>query len=82
MEPPGNNAASAQQDTQQFMMVKLPPFWPHSPALWFSQAESLFMCRGLTDQIQRYYHVVLVLPHESLRLVLWRCHLTRRRILR
>jgi hypothetical protein len=69
MELPGNNAASAQQDTHQFMMVKLPPFWPPSPALWFSQAESLFMCRGFTDQVQRYYHVVSVLPHKSLRLV-------------
>jgi hypothetical protein len=70
MEPQVNNATNAQPaDTQQFMTVKLPPFWPHSPALWFSQAESLFMCRGLTDQVQRYYHVVLVLPHESLRLV-------------
>jgi hypothetical protein len=53
----------------QHVSVKLPPFWPHSPALWFSQAESMFMIRGLSDQHQRYYHVVSVLPHESLRLV-------------
>jgi hypothetical protein len=70
MEPQVSNTANAQPaDTQQFMKVKLPPFWPHLPALWFSQAESLFMCRGLTDQVQRYYHLVSVLPHESLRLV-------------
>jgi hypothetical protein len=49
--------------------VKLPPFWPHSPALLYSQAESLFILRGITDQVAKYYHVVSVLPHESLRLV-------------
>jgi hypothetical protein len=49
--------------------VKLPPFWPHSPVLWFSQAECVFATRGLVDQFQRYCHVVAMLPHESLRLV-------------
>jgi hypothetical protein len=29
----------------------------------------MFMIRGITDQLQRYYHVVSTLPHESLRLV-------------
>jgi hypothetical protein len=45
------------------------PFWPHSPALWFSQAECLFTVRQLTDEFQRYCHVVGALPHGSLRLV-------------
>jgi hypothetical protein len=49
--------------------VKLPPFWPHSPVLWFSQAECVFATRGLSDQFQRYCHVVAMLPHESLRMV-------------
>jgi hypothetical protein len=49
--------------------VKLPPCWPHSPVLWFSQAECVFATRGLSDQFQRYCHVVAMLPHESLRLV-------------
>jgi hypothetical protein len=52
-----------------YVSVKLPPFWPHSPALWFSQAESMFMIRGITEQLHKYYHVVATLPHESLRLV-------------
>jgi hypothetical protein len=54
---------------QQAVFVKLPPFWPHSPALWFSQAECLFTVKQLTDEFQRYCHVVGALPHESLRLV-------------
>jgi hypothetical protein len=49
--------------------VKLGIFWPHSPALWFSQAECQFLVRGVTDSFARYCHVVAVLPHESLRLV-------------
>jgi hypothetical protein len=49
--------------------VKLPPFWPQAPALWFSQAECQFVVRGVDDQFQRYCLVVSALPHESLRLV-------------
>jgi hypothetical protein len=49
--------------------VKLSPFWPHSPGLWFAQAEGLFMVRGITDERAKYYNVVAVLPHESLRKV-------------
>jgi hypothetical protein len=54
---------------QQVVFVKLPPFWPHSPALWFSQAECLFTVKQLTDEFQCYCHVVGALPHESLRLM-------------
>jgi hypothetical protein len=54
---------------QPAVFVKLPPFWAHSPALWFSQAECLFTVKQLTDEFQRYCHVVGALPHESLRLV-------------
>jgi hypothetical protein len=49
--------------------VKLPPFWPHAPALWFSQAECLFHTKRVTDQFSKYCNVVGSLPHESLRLV-------------
>jgi hypothetical protein len=49
--------------------VKLTLFWPHSPALWFSQAECQFLVRGVGDSLQKYCHMVAMLPHESLRLV-------------
>jgi hypothetical protein len=49
--------------------VKLGIFWPHAPALWFSQAECQFLVKGVSDSFTRYCHVVAVLPHESLRLV-------------
>jgi hypothetical protein len=49
--------------------MKLPPFWPHAPALWFAQAECQFTVCGVEDEFQRYCLVVSVLQHESLRLV-------------
>jgi hypothetical protein len=33
--------------------VKLPPFWPHALALWFSQAECQFVVHGVEDEFQR-----------------------------
>jgi hypothetical protein len=67
-EEPGQQAAAVAAN-QQFGSVKLSPFWPHSPALWFSQTEGIFMVKNITNELHRYYHVVSVLPHESLRLV-------------
>jgi hypothetical protein len=67
-EEPGQQVAAAAAN-QQFGSVKLSPFWPHSPALWFSQTEGIFMVKNITNELHRYYHVVSVLPHESLRLV-------------
>jgi hypothetical protein len=49
--------------------VRLPPFWPHSPQLWFSQAECLFTVHNLSDQFHRYCLVVANLQHDSLRRV-------------
>ena len=49
--------------------VKLAPFWPQAPALWFSQAECLFTVKNITDEHTRYCFVVGALQHESLRLV-------------
>jgi hypothetical protein len=37
--------------------------------LWFSQIECLFHVKQVTDQFQKYCHVVGSLPHESLRQV-------------
>ncbi len=49
--------------------VKLSPFWPQAPALWFAQAECAFTVKHIEAQFDRYCHVVSALPHESLRLV-------------
>jgi hypothetical protein len=49
--------------------VKLSPFWPQAPALWFAQAECTFAVKHVTGQFDRYCHVVAALPQESLRMV-------------
>lgn len=49
--------------------MKLSPFWPLAPALWFAQSECTFTVKNVTSQFDRYCHVVASLPHESLRLV-------------
>ncbi len=51
--------------------VKLSPFWPQAPALWFAQAECTFAVKHVTGQFERYCHVVAALPHESLRMDLY-----------
>jgi hypothetical protein len=49
--------------------VKLPEFWPHAPALWFSRAECMFRLRNVDDEVLKYCSVVASLPHEVLRQV-------------
>jgi hypothetical protein len=44
--------------------VKLPPFWHRSPASWFWTVEALFMLKGVTDNVKRYYQVVAALTEE------------------
>ncbi|XP_065192497.1 uncharacterized protein LOC135823581 [Sycon ciliatum] len=43
---------------------KLPPYWPNDPIVWFSQAESLFRIRGITQQDTKFDHVIASLAPE------------------
>ena len=50
------NNASLQSDNRR-ILVKLPPFWPEKPNLWFSQFDSQFILSGITNEVTKFHYV-------------------------
>ncbi|XP_050030402.1 uncharacterized protein [Dermacentor andersoni] len=57
-------ARSAAMDAISNAQLRLPPFWPKNPAVWFTQVEALFDLRRITSQRVMYLHVVSALSSE------------------
>ena len=51
--------------TENAVSMKLPTFWPENAKTWFSQAESQFQLRGITQDETKFHHVVAVLDAEA-----------------
>lgn len=46
------------------LAVRLPPFWPHNPTLWFAQVEASFLCAGISADSTKFALVVSQLDHQ------------------
>ncbi|KAL0868744.1 hypothetical protein ABMA27_008180 [Loxostege sticticalis] len=38
--------------------VRIPPFWPEKPAIWFAQIEGQFLISGITTDATKFYYVI------------------------
>ena len=57
-------ATPALPPTLAAVSIKLPPFWPTDPTVWFLQIEAQFNTRGITSQQTRFDYVISSLSPE------------------
>lgn len=44
--------------------LKLPPFWPEKPAIWFAQVECQFAIAKISDETIKSYHIIATLDRQ------------------
>jgi hypothetical protein len=44
--------------------IRVPPFWPEKPAMWFAQLEGQFALSNITQDKTKYYYVISQLDNK------------------
>jgi hypothetical protein len=74
MEPAGGQnpevPEAAARSQSGAVNVKLPSFWQESPVAWFKRVEYVFRTKSVTDSLDKYCHVVVVLPPDTIHLIM------------
>jgi hypothetical protein len=58
------DAADSRTSEVSRVAVRLPPFWPERPAVWFAQAEAQFTLAGVSGEKIKFCHVITQLDHR------------------
>ena len=64
--PPTTPTTSTSNDEQSISAItlKLPPYWPADPQLWFAQVEARFANRLITNEDTMYSHLIAALAPD------------------
>lgn len=60
----GASQSQAQDPDISTLSLRLPPFYPSDPALWFGQVENLFLTRRIISQKTKFAYIVSSLQPE------------------
>ena len=64
----GSSSEEEQEETRapvKRAAVKLPPYWPKDPTLWFAQVEAQFAIANLKSEQTRFHHVIASLSPDA-----------------